>query len=149
MAGAFAFLGAHSPDICEYQRSLGNKIFPVIIVLGNDMWDSWSVLLKSVPRKGGYHPTTSKHIRLTRWHYWPPPKYLLCHRINIGKAGMISNRRESIVPDDPINLRMSFPLNLRMHHHRQVKRMDHRYSLSDNKNPGFVRLATNTREKVR
>ena len=54
---------------------------------------------------------------------------------------MISNRRESIVPDNPINLRLSFPLNLRMHHHRQVKRMNHRHSLNDNQKPGFVSVS--------
>ena len=80
----------------------------------------------------------SGNVRLTEWCDWRPPKYLLRYRLDIGKVGLISKCRKSIVPDDPIDLRLSLTLTLRVDHHRQVKRMNRRRDLDGNGMPGFI-----------
>ena len=84
---------------------------------------------------------TLKNVRVTQWHHRSPPKHLLRYRVDIGKIGLIGECRESIVPDDPIDLRLGLTLNLRVHHHRQVKRVNRRHSLDGNKTPGFVSVS--------
>ena len=60
---------------------------------------------------------TLMNDELTQWTDWTPPKYFLHYRVNIGKADLIIERRESVVPDIPINLCLSFTLNLWVRYH--------------------------------
>ena len=90
---------------------------------------------------------TLKKARFTQRYHWHPPKYLLRYRVNIGKVGSISKCRESVVPDDPIDLRLSLTLNLRMRHHRQIERMDYGHSLSENMPPGFISVSPERRKQ--
>ena len=112
----------HSPNVRDYQGSLRDEISLVSVVLGRDVWYSWWVPLQSVPgTRVPYYDITGI---LTQWSDWIPPVYLFHYCVNVGKVRLISKRRESITPDDPIDLCLSFPLNLRMHHHSQIKRMN-------------------------
>lgn len=77
--------------------------------------------------------------KLTQRCHWIPSGHLFRHRFDIGKALLISKRWEPIVPNDPIYLRLSFSLEFRMRHHRQVKRMYRRYGLSGSMSVPSVR----------
>ena len=88
-----------------------------------------------------------KSFRLTKWCRRPPPKHLLRYRIDIGKVGPVSKGREPIIPDDPINLRLSLMLNLRVYHHGQVKRMNRRHSLDGGGAPGFVSVSRECKKR--
>ena len=112
----------HSPDVREYHGSLGNEIPLVLVVLGNNVWESWWVSRVSLSRNGGEsQPVASNNGGLTKWCHWVPPEHLFHQRFGVRKIRHINQHWEPIVPNDPIDLRLGFTLNFWVHHHRQVE----------------------------
>ena len=72
---------------------------------------------------------TPKDGGLTERCHNVPPEHLFYQRLDVRKVGHIGQRWEPIVPNNPIDLRLSFALSCWMDHDRQVERMRRGYDL--------------------
>ena len=83
----------------------------------------------------------SENDGLTEWCHLIPPEHLFNQRVNVGKVVLVGQRWEPVIPNNPIDLRLSFALDFWMCHHCQAEPMCHRYRLGGGVRVQWVEVA--------